>query len=79
MKENANVVKTNNEKSKELTTKIGVKHRCVLNAYLFSIVIDGTLKEVKKETKTKVELLENVLVVITVEYVQHKNKFKVKS
>lgn len=50
-KNNRNIVRTNNEESKEFITEIGVKQGCVLSPLLFSVVIDEAIKEAKKKMK----------------------------
>lgn len=49
---NTNIVRTNNEESREFVTEIGVKQGCVLSPLLFSIVIDEAIKNAKKKMKT---------------------------
>lgn len=49
---NKNVLKINNEESKEFTKNIGVKHGCVLNPLLISMVVDEALTEITKRMKT---------------------------
>lgn len=49
---NTNIVRTNNEESREFVTEIRVKQGCVLSPLLFSIVLDEAIKNAKKKMKT---------------------------